>query len=361
MKYMFNKASKFNGSINNWTPSNVTDMQYMFYDAIKFNQNIGNWDVSKVVNMEGMFGCYAVNLAFNQDIGSWDVGNVVNMSKMFNGSIKFNQDLDSWNVSNVIDMYGMFFNASAFNHSLENWNLKSILNVSNMLNNCGMDCINYGKTLVGWASNTNTPKSKYLGASGLKYSQAAYEYRNILTTTLKWTISDAGKGTCASEWTGTIDRNWTNASNWSPSTVPLSGDDIVFSPTANNDLVLDGNKTIGLVDFNGSSKKIILNSYTLTAFGFGSYNENSYVEHKNNSGKIIIEIPNNHSRVFASGMFGANYSPVTITNKTSENDTFTLTLLDDAYLNGYSGTKVGIAHVQRVWHIHKKIQIRDWE
>jgi surface protein len=42
----------FNGHIELWDVSNVTDMSYMFCNAASFNRNIGNWDVSKVTDME---------------------------------------------------------------------------------------------------------------------------------------------------------------------------------------------------------------------------------------------------------------------------------------------------------------------
>jgi hypothetical protein len=56
----------------------------------------------------------------------------------------------------------------------------------NMLNNVGMDCINYDATLIGWQAQGVTGLS--LGATGLTYDISS-SARTALTTTLGWTIS----------------------------------------------------------------------------------------------------------------------------------------------------------------------------
>ena len=52
---MFYVATEFNGDIEDWNTSNVTDMAWMFRFASSFNQDIGSWDVSKVTDMSWMF------------------------------------------------------------------------------------------------------------------------------------------------------------------------------------------------------------------------------------------------------------------------------------------------------------------
>ena len=49
------RSSDFNGDINGWDVSNVTNMYEMFSGATFFNQNLNNWDVSSVENMRDMF------------------------------------------------------------------------------------------------------------------------------------------------------------------------------------------------------------------------------------------------------------------------------------------------------------------
>ena len=101
--------SEFNGHIELWDVSNVTNMEYMFAYARQFNQPIGDWDVSNVINMCGMFG-YAYE--FNQPIGDWNVSAVTNMFIMFECAEKFNQDISQWNVKKVKDHNYMFCRGS---------------------------------------------------------------------------------------------------------------------------------------------------------------------------------------------------------------------------------------------------------
>ena len=51
MEGMFEDATSFNQSLNQWNVSNVTTLAYMFYSATSFNQPLNNWDVSNVTTM----------------------------------------------------------------------------------------------------------------------------------------------------------------------------------------------------------------------------------------------------------------------------------------------------------------------
>ncbi len=180
--------------------SNITNMDRMFRECSSFNADINSWDVSKVTNMTDMFyGCDA----FNQPLNSWDVSSVTDMADMFYGCDAFNQPLNSWDVSSVTDMAGMFSNCSAFNQDLGSWNLKSVVHhdnymtssLENMFSYSGMDCANYGNTLIGWANNPETPDNLTLGAKGLKYGTNGKAARTTLIGK-GWTIErdtyDAG-------------------------------------------------------------------------------------------------------------------------------------------------------------------------
>ncbi|MCH5599634.1 BspA family leucine-rich repeat surface protein [Niabella ginsengisoli] len=181
--------------------TNVTDMASMFFQCDKLigPSNINSWNVSNVTNMASMFLGTDV---FNRPIGNWDVSNVTNMSEMFTSSKAFNQPLGEWNTANVTTMYYMFGLASAFNQDLSDFELNNATNVQFMLASSGLDCVNYGKTLYGWASAPTTPSNLVLGAQDLKYGPPAAASRGELTMAVAsggkgWTILDDGEdATC---------------------------------------------------------------------------------------------------------------------------------------------------------------------
>jgi surface protein len=179
MSLMFAGATNFNQNIGLWgtKTGNVIYMNGMFVGASNFNQDISSWDVSNVTDMHGMFGAAT---SFNQDISNWDVSSVTSMLDMFVSATSFNQDISGWNVSNVTDMSGMFYGASAFNQNLGKWILNPNVTMFivdqedgdqnvGMLENSGMSCVNYSKTLMGWAANNPAVNDVVLGAAGMIY------------------------------------------------------------------------------------------------------------------------------------------------------------------------------------------------
>lgn len=185
---MFNGASQFNQNIGGWDVSKVTDMSGMFYTNTSFNQDLNSWDVSNVTNMELMF-TYA--MSFNGDISSWDVSNVTTMWHMFNGAGVFNQNISNWNVGKVTNMDFLFAGASLFNQNLGRWNLGSVTSAYTMFQLSGFDCLNYGRTLAGWAANSATPSNLDISYSApLRYGPPAVTARNYLVSTLGWTITN---------------------------------------------------------------------------------------------------------------------------------------------------------------------------
>ena len=208
MSYMFFSCTSFNQPLNNWDVSKVTDMCRMFSGCTSFNQPLNNWDVSKVTNMSYMFSSCT---SFNQPLNSWDVSQVTNMSYMFPSCTSFNQPLNSWDVSQVTNMSYMFSSCTSFNQPLNNWDVSKVDNMSNMfsgctsfnqdlgmwrleqcrwlgLRNCGMSAENYGKSLEGWAAQTNIRSRVELEAAGLKYFPEATESRKKLIDNKSWSI-----------------------------------------------------------------------------------------------------------------------------------------------------------------------------
>lgn len=170
-------------NINQWDTSSVTNMSQMFSNAQSFNGDLSGWDTSAVTNMNQMFN-YATK--FNSDISKWNTGKVTDMGYMFNNATAFNQDISNWNVASVNAFYSMFNGAGSFNQNLGTWQLKSYTSMYSMLDNSGMDCINYGRTLYGWASQSTGGGS--LGAKNLIYGTEGKIYRDQLIAK-GWTIS----------------------------------------------------------------------------------------------------------------------------------------------------------------------------
>ena len=129
MSYMFFGASSFNQPLNSWVVSSVTNMSYIFHGASLFNQPLSSWVVSSVGDMSYMF---SEALAFNQPLDSWDVSTVTTMQGMFFSAIAFNQPLNSWVVTNVDNMQGMFNVATSFNQPLDNWDVSGVTNMNGM-------------------------------------------------------------------------------------------------------------------------------------------------------------------------------------------------------------------------------------
>jgi len=193
MSNMFGGATLFNQDISGWNVGNVTDMSYMFSGAYAFNQNIGAWNVGNVSNMSGMFqnGNYTngAPTGFNQNISNWNTSSVSDFSAMFGGNPAFNQDISNWDVSNALNMSGMFQYAQAFNQNLANWQLSPVATLTQIFDNNGMDCNNFGATLHGWAENPNTPLGRLFGVQGRTYGPGGQQAMNALIDNKGWTFS----------------------------------------------------------------------------------------------------------------------------------------------------------------------------
>jgi surface protein len=191
MAAMFNNCTSLvgNSTFNLWDTSSITNMSHLFASAGNFNQPIGNWNVSNVTNMDWMFHYLP---KFNQPIGNWNTAKVTSMMHMLHICSEFNQDITDWDTSKVTDMRSILEEDGNFNYSLGKWNLSSLSMAGNMITNSGIDCANYGNTLVGWANNPLTPSgiNIYSAAPLIYSSSASVTARNYLTSNKGWTISD---------------------------------------------------------------------------------------------------------------------------------------------------------------------------
>ncbi len=218
MSGMFTENPSFNGDISAWDVSSVATMKQMFFIAYAFNQDISNWDVSNVQDMSTMFGWAT---SFNQNISGWDVGSVTNMYEMFAGTTSFNQNIGGWDVSSVTNMDYMFSYNSSFNHNIGNWDLSGSPSMDYMFEGSSLSTENYDNTLMGWALQAPSPTDFHAGNS--QYC-ASMIYRDLLTGTYGWSITDGGQSTII-ELNNTFTNGngtmmWNDAGNWSLGIIP---------------------------------------------------------------------------------------------------------------------------------------------
>jgi surface protein len=249
----------------------------MFNQATAFNQPIGTWNTAAVTDMSQMFSQAS---AFDQPIGSWNTGAVTLIYNIFANATAFNQDLGLWNVAAATNMRAMFFGATAFNQNLGSWTFNASADLSFMLDNSGMDCTNYGNTLIGW--NANGPTGRSLGATGRTYGpQATAARANLVLATgsggkgwtitgdavsanscgafvTRWNLATAGSGatqlSIGTATSGTVNYYWQEVS---PGTATGSGS---FSGSTLTITGLPAGATIRLGIYPTNFQRIIINN-----------------------------------------------------------------------------------------------------
>lgn len=173
----------------------------------------------------------------------------------------------------------------------------------------------------------------YTGATRTYYSMGAYD-RPVFSL-----------------WTGSTSTAWTTTTNWTNGALPPSNPEVRYSATASRDLVLDANRSVKGLYFNGSSRKLVLGNFNLTVDSvITGANSASYVQ-SNGTGSLSKTINNAANFLFATG--NATYNPVSITNNTGTSDDFTVRVADAVLKGGTSGTAVTTPRVDRTWHIGK--------
>ena len=174
MSDLFHQHMNFNGHIELWDVSNVTNMRGMF-KLCSFNQPISNWDVSNVTNMHDMFECAN---SFNQPIGDWNVSNVKNMRGMFQHAKSFNQPIGNWDVSNVTNMRAMFYYAKSFNQPIEKWDVSSVTDMTCMF--AGASMFNY--PIGDWdVSSATDMEAMFFGARAFNQPIGNWDVHNVVS------------------------------------------------------------------------------------------------------------------------------------------------------------------------------------
>ena len=170
--------------------------------------------------------------------------------------------------------------------------------------------------------------------------------------------ASSGLGTLSGQvfWVGglgSIPTDWNDPLNWFPNTaVPDQNARIAIEPNNNgHNPILDQNRTVNSLNFNGANKKVVLGNYTLTLSADATgVNSNNYFK-TNGTGSVKRAISNTVSFAFPVG--DSTYNPVTITNNTGTSDDFTARVADAVLAGGISGSAISTAKVNRTWHIGK--------
>ena len=81
-----------------------------------------------------------------------------------------------------------------------------------------------------------------------------------------------------------------------------------------------------------------------------NFNSSRFIK-TNGAGKVKKGIANNTSFTFPVGK--SSYNPITITNKTGTVDSFSVNIMDTAFLDGSSSGNIRNPYVKRTWNISK--------
>jgi hypothetical protein len=154
----------------------------------------------------------------------------------------------------------------------------------------------------------------------------------------------------ATEWTGNNGNNMTTGANWKLNSQPTIIKKIRFNSNAANNLVLNSRLSVDSIDFGTSNRQIELGNNDLIVNHIRNFNANRYIK-TTGTGKVKKQLSNNTSFTFPVG--NTSYNPITITNKTGTSDSFSVNILDTAYLNGTSSGNLINPHVKRTWNISK--------
>ncbi len=156
-------------------------------------------------------------------------------------------------------------------------------------------------------------------------------------------------GTTITRWDGGTSNAWQTSANWCGG-IADNGMDLVISSSASNQLVLDQNRIIGTLNFNGSGRYITLGNYSLTTASISNANSSSYIK-TNGSGVLKTNIANAAMVIFHVG--DQAYNPLTITNNTGRADYLSVRVLNEVFYNGTSGFTSPVGRVKRTWDISK--------
>jgi hypothetical protein len=152
------------------------------------------------------------------------------------------------------------------------------------------------------------------------------------------------------EWIGSNNKDIAVGSNWKLNSRPTIIKKIRFNNNAVNNLILSSRTVVDSIDFGTSNRQIELGDNDLIVNHIKNFNSSRYIK-TIGAGKVKKQLTNNTSFTFPVG--NKAYNPITITNKTGTADSFSVNILDTAYLNGSTSGNISNPYVKRTWNISK--------
>ncbi len=208
----------------------------------------------------------------------------------------------------------------------------------------GYELLASGAASTSAISNSFTVFSVGIGGSGRQEAMADGPATGTLSGQVFWV---GGLGASPTDWNDPL--------NWFPNTaVPGSSDRLAMEPNNNgHNPILDQDRTIYSMNFNGADKKLELGNHTLTLTADATGVNSSNYFKTNGSGKLKRpSIPNNEGFTFPVG--NSAYNPIAITNRTGTAEWFSVRVLDEIYEYGTFGNANTEPRVKRTWDIDKQ-------
>ena len=109
-----------------WNLSGIESINSMFSDCISLTGNtLNDWGLT-MDSLQSSSRTFEFCYLFNGELDKWNMSGVTDTSDMFSNAVSFNQYIGGWDVSGATDMDSMFYNATSFNQDLSGWCVTNI-------------------------------------------------------------------------------------------------------------------------------------------------------------------------------------------------------------------------------------------
>jgi len=163
----------FNSPVGCWDTSAVTNMAGLFHQSSSFNQPLNTWDFSSVTTMERMLK----GSAFNHPVDDWDTSSNTNTRYMFMDTKYFNQSVDNLVTSTTNNVWHMFQRAAVFNQPVDTWDTSSVTEMRIMFDGAAA----FNQPVDAWdVSSVRNMRKMFAGAGA--FNQAVNDWNTSAVT-----------------------------------------------------------------------------------------------------------------------------------------------------------------------------------